>query len=160
MMGSGVEGGYRPDMSQTKAKAAEKETRRRPQIPESEFSISFSRSSGAGGQNVNKRDTKAEVRWHVGNSSVLTAEEKAMVRKVLAHKMVGEEIQLQCQDLRTQLQNKSICIKRIHELVWDAIIPEKERKETKISYGQKAARLDNKTREKRKKEERRRGYDE
>jgi ribosome-associated protein len=160
MMGSGVEGGYRPDMSQTKAKAAEKETLRRPQIPESEFSISFSRSSGAGGQNVNKRDTKAEVRWHVGNSSVLTPEEKVMVRKALAHKMVGEEIQLQCQDLRTQLQNKTICIKRIHELVWNAIIPEKERIETKMSRGQKAVRLDDKTREKRKKEERRRRTDE
>ncbi len=159
-MGSGVEGGYRPDMSQAKPKAVDKETRRRPQIPETEISVKFVLAGGPGGQNVNKRKTKAEMRWVISAANSITEDEKALVRKELAHKIVGDEILLTCRDHRTQLENKKACMDKLHELVWEAIIPETERKATKMSRGQQAARLDSKTRDKRKKEERRRGNDE
>ncbi|MEK9158424.1 MAG: peptide chain release factor-like protein, partial [Patescibacteria group bacterium] len=55
-------------------------TNRQSHIPESEFRVSFARSSGAGGQNVNKTSTKAIIHWSVGRSRVLSAEEKGRVR--------------------------------------------------------------------------------
>ncbi len=59
-------------------------------IPENELKITYARSGGAGGQNVNKRDTKAQLRWNILGSSVFTTEQKRILEQELQH-WVNEE---------------------------------------------------------------------
>ncbi|MDX5348965.1 MAG: aminoacyl-tRNA hydrolase [Hymenobacteraceae bacterium] len=98
----------------------------------SEFEFQASRSGGAGGQNVNKVNTKIELRFHVGNSVLLTEQQKQKIMEKLGNRITQEGyLQLVCQAERSQLQNKEHCIKKLYELIEQALAPEKKRKATK-----------------------------
>jgi ribosome-associated protein len=112
-----------------------------------EFQFNASRSGGAGGQNVNKVATKVELRFHVLNSNLLTQEEKLLILDKLANRITGDGyLQLICQDERSQLKNKELCIKRFYELLQLGLTKQKKRTASKPTKSSIKRRLDNKKR--------------
>lgn len=115
------------------------------QIPESEFIITFARSGGKGGQNVNKTSTKVILHWPVGQSAVLSDEEKARVRGKLANKINNEdELVVMSEEERFQPQNREIAIARLQELVAGALRVPKKRFPTRPTKGSKLRRIEGK----------------
>ncbi len=115
------------------------------QIPESEFIITFARSSGAGGQNVNKTSTKVIIHWPVGKSLVLSEEEKNRVREKLVNRINNEdELVIMSEEERSQPQNRELAIARLQELVEQAIFVPKKRRPTKPTRSSKLKRLESK----------------
>lgn len=110
-----------------------------------ELIFNASRSSGAGGQNVNKVNTKVELRFNVDESNLLTAEEKEIIKSKLKNRINNDGfLILSSQEERTQLKNKESVIIRFMELLNKALIPRKKRKPTKIPKAVKEKRLQNK----------------
>lgn len=99
----------------------------------SELHFKAVRSSGAGGQNVNKVSSKVVLTFDVKQSQALTDEEKELLQTNLASRLTTEFVLiLNCDEDRSQIKNKEIVIKRFLELVKKALIIPKERKATKI----------------------------
>ena len=91
------------------------------------------RSSGAGGQNVNKVSSKVVLSFDVKNSKVLDEEEKALLELNLASRLTNEQILiLNCDEDRSQLKNKEIVTKRFLSIIEQALHIPKIRKATKI----------------------------
>lgn len=101
---------------------------------EKEFQFKTSRSSGPGGQNVNKVETKVELLFAVYSSEVLTEEEKEILAKKAANKIDQEGIlHLTAQDKRSQIQNKELVVRKFYDLLRKAFEKKKIRKATKPS---------------------------
>ena len=99
----------------------------------SELSFKAVRSSGAGGQNVNKVSSKVVLSFNLQHSQALTDEEKFLVGTKLSSRLTTDAILiLNCDEDRSQLRNKEILIKRFLELIKNALLVPKERKPTKI----------------------------
>jgi ribosome-associated protein len=114
-------------------------------IPFSEFSIIVSRSSGPGGQHVNKTSSRVSLRWNIWESQALTKKEKNLLLIRLRSYVVGEgEILIHVESERSQLRNKEIAKERLVNLVKKALIPKKKRLATKPTLGSKVKRLANK----------------
>ena len=112
---------------------------------EDEFIFTASRSSGAGGQNVNKVSTKIELRFNVRESIVLTIEEKKIVLLKLGKRISNEGfLIIQSQTSRSQLMNKQDSIEKFYQLLNKALTSVKRRKKTRPSLSSKAKRLDSK----------------
>ena len=91
------------------------------------------RSSGAGGQNVNKVSSKVVLSFDLQNSKALSEEEKELILMKLSSRLTSENILiLNCDEDRSQLKNKAIVTKRFLELIKNALIVPKIRKATKI----------------------------
>ena len=91
------------------------------------------RSSGAGGQNVNKVSSKVVLSFDLQNSKALSEEEKELILVKLSSRLTSENILiLNCDEDRSQLKNKAIVTKRFLELIKNALIVPKVRKATKI----------------------------
>ena len=91
------------------------------------------RSSGAGGQNVNKVSSKVMLSFDVNQSLALTDEEKTLLKHKLASKLTNEQVLiLACDEDRSQLKNKTIVTKRFLELLKSSLVVPKKRKPTKI----------------------------
>lgn len=107
-----------------------------------ELTYKTSRSSGAGGQNVNKVETQVTVLWNVEASSFFSEDEKSMVKSKLANRINNEGIlQLTVSETRTQLQNKKLATEKVLLLVHKSLYIEKPRKATKPSRNQIEKRL-------------------
>ncbi|SEF74365.1 alternative ribosome rescue aminoacyl-tRNA hydrolase ArfB [Flavobacterium urumqiense] len=99
----------------------------------SELSFKAIRSSGAGGQNVNKVSSKVVLTFDLKNSQALTEEEKVRLETKLASRLTTDLVLiLNCDEDRSQFRNKEIVIKRFLELIKNALFIPKERKTTKI----------------------------
>ena len=128
--------------------------RNRDFLPELTFSAS--RSSGAGGQNVNKVNTKVELRFDIASSSILTEEEKNRLLTKLAKRLTQEGILIIIsQTERTQLKNKAQCLMKFYELLESALTVQKKRKPTKPTLASKAKKMENKKRQSERKASRR-----
>ena len=124
-----------------------------------ELSYKTSRSSGSGGQNVNKVETSVTVIWKVEDSTVFTESEKERILLKLKNKINAEGIlQTTVSESRTQLQNKKIATEKIQELVNKSLIVPKKRIATKPSRAKVEKRLESKKKLSEKKENRKFKY--
>jgi len=124
-----------------------------------ELSYKTSRSSGSGGQNVNKVETSVTVLWKLEDSTVFTESEKERILLKLKNKINAEGIlQTTVSESRTQLQNKKIATEKIQELVNKSLIVPKKRIATKPSRAKVEKRLESKKKLSEKKENRKFKY--
>ena len=99
----------------------------------SELKFKAVRSSGAGGQNVNKVSSKVVLSFDLPNSKALSEEEIALLEDKLALRLTNDKILiLNCDEDRSQLKNKEIVVKRFLQLLRENLIIPKERKATKV----------------------------
>ena len=99
----------------------------------SELNYKAVRSSGAGGQNVNKVSSKVVLSFDLKNSKALSDEEKLLLETNLASRLTTDLVLiLNCDEDRSQLKNKEIVTKRFLALVKNGLLVPKERKATKI----------------------------
>jgi len=108
----------------------------------SEFQFLTSRSSGPGGQNVNKVNSKVELRFDIRNSSLLTDDQKEILLAKLATKITSEGIlSVVSQRDRSQLANKEDAIEKLYLLISKALKPVIRRKKTKPTKSSVEKRL-------------------
>ena len=114
-------------------------------IPSRELKWRFSRSSGPGGQKVNKTNTRVEIIFNIEESKVLNDYQKKVLTKKLKTKLVNNSICLTVQEERNQLLNRQIAIKRISSVIRNSLKnSSKIRKATKPSKASQNRRLDSK----------------
>lgn len=115
-------------------------------VPENELEITTSRSGGAGGQHVNKTNSRITVRWNIATTTALTDEQKQRVLEKLRHRLTeNNELIIHHSSSRSQQQNKLLALKQLaHELQRALHVP-KKRTKTRISAATKEARLHKKS---------------
>ncbi|MDD2305917.1 MAG: alternative ribosome rescue aminoacyl-tRNA hydrolase ArfB [Prolixibacteraceae bacterium] len=107
-----------------------------------EFQFLTSRSSGPGGQNVNKVNSKVELRFDIQNSDLLSEDQKNILLVKLASKITSEGIlSVISQRDRSQLSNKEDAIEKLYLLIAKALTPVKPRKNTRPTKGSVERRL-------------------
>lgn len=112
-------------------------------LPELVFTTS--RSSGPGGQNVNKVNTKVTLKFDVMQSLALSPEQKELILKKIGSRLTKEGVLLiTAQDKRSQLQNKEEVLQKLDQLLIKIFTPKKQRKATKPSKAAKHARIKDK----------------
>jgi ribosome-associated protein len=110
-----------------------------------ELEFATSRSSGPGGQNVNKVNTKVTLRWNIQKSTHLTVEEKELLQQKLASRLTTDgTLLIIAQDKRSQLQNKEEALLKLEKMLKQAFAKRKKRKPSKPSKSSVQNRLDKK----------------
>ncbi|MBT9393087.1 aminoacyl-tRNA hydrolase [Hymenobacter sp. NST-14] len=112
-------------------------------LPELQFQTS--RSSGPGGQNVNKVESRVELRFRVADSQLLTDEQKQTLLEKLASRLTAEgELLVTAQEDRSQLRNRETALLKFHQLLTKTLHKPKARRPTKPSKGAVRQRLESK----------------
>ncbi len=114
-------------------------------IPADELEVSFSRSAGPGGQNVNKVNSKVTLRWSFGESQVLSPTAADRLRQLAGHRLnLDGSIQVTSQEHRDQPSNLQACTFKLQQMIIQALCPPKPRKATRPSAGSHRRRLQEK----------------
>jgi ribosome-associated protein len=125
-------------------------------IPRSELRFSFVRSSGPGGQNVNKVSSKAVLRWTVTKSPAIPDDVRGRLLSRYFHRVNDRgELVLTSQRYRDQARNVDDCLEKLRLLVLAVAAPPRPRKKTRPSPARKEERLRQKRATAEKKERRR-----
>ena len=124
----------------------------RVEIPDSELTFRYSRSSGPGGQNVNKVATKVTLLFPVIDSAALTDEQKSRLAQRLANRISRDGLlHVTSERHRTRSANQRDAVQRFAALVAEALTPPKTRHATRIPSSSKRRRLERKRRQSEKK---------
>jgi ribosome-associated protein len=108
----------------------------------SEFELATLRSSGPGGQHVNKTETKVEIRFNIVLSKLLTDTEKTLLLHKLAKKLAEDQIIIvTCQQTRSQLKNKTIALDKLNHILNQHLAPVIPRVPTRPTKESKEKRL-------------------
>jgi len=111
-------------------------------IPGGELSLAFSRSGGAGGQNVNKVSSKVELRWNPTTSAALSDEERAWLAHRLRSRLTSDgTLIVTSTATRDQIKNRDDATSKLALIVRAALDRPKPRKPTKVSKGAKRRRV-------------------
>ncbi len=131
----------------------------RIEIAFSEYRFIFSRSAGAGGQHVNKTNTKVTMYWNPLASENFSADFLTKFKQKYPQYVLDDgQIQITCQEHRSQKRNQEECIKKLHHLIEEVLKPVKPRKATKPKRSAILKRLDSKERNSKKKQLRSKNY--
>lgn len=126
------------------------------EIPLDEFSFSFARSGGPGGQNVNKVASKAVLRWPVAVSPSLPEDVRQRFIEKYGNKITVEgELVIAGQQFRDQRKNMDDCLARLKRMLDEVAVPDAPRIATQPSRGAKVRRVEAKQKQSRKKADRR-----
>ena len=108
------------------------------QIPLTEFEFTYARSSGPGGQNVNKVNSKAQLRWNVVASTSLPEEIKQRFLALYQSRITTEgDLLVVSQSSRDQPRNVEICLEKLRDMILPAVARPKTRRATRPSLGSK-----------------------
>ena len=115
------------------------------EIPTNEIQWRFSRSSGAGGQNVNKTDSRAEIIFNVSESKTLTQYQKHRISIQNEVKLINGSICIAVQDKRNQYQNRKLALSRLASTLRELLKPPpKKRRGTLPTRSSKKKRVESK----------------
>jgi ribosome-associated protein len=119
-------------------------------IPDGDYSLSFVRGSGPGGQNVNKVASAVQLRFDLAGTVVLADPVKARLRALAGRRLTDDgAILIIARNHRTQEQNRREAGERLGDLIRSALVPPKPRKATKPTRASRERRLESKTRQQR-----------
>ena len=112
-------------------------------IPSNEIKWRFSRSSGPGGQNVNKIESRVEIIFNLEDSKVLNDFQKAVLKINLKNKLVKNSLCLAVQEHRNQLLNRQLALMKLSSIIKDGLNkPLKFRKSTKPTKASQMKRVE------------------
>lgn len=111
-------------------------------VPDDELEVSFARSGGPGGQNVNKVNSKALLRWRFATSRVLSEPARARFLEAFGTRVtVDGDVVVQSDEHRDQAQNLASCEEKLAAMIRAALVVPKVRRKTKPTRGSKERRL-------------------
>ncbi len=126
------------------------------QIPLADIRLRFSRSSGPGGQNVNKVNSKVTAHWHVATSPHLPADVRARFLAKYPHRINSDgDLVIYSQRYRDQVRNREDCLEKLRQLILSVRVPPKRRRPTRPSRSSRERRLREKHQKSEKKRRRR-----
>jgi ribosome-associated protein len=129
-------------------------------IPDAEIEFSFARSSGPGGQNVNKVNSKAVLRWRARESRAIPLTVRPFLLARLAAQLSGDgDLILTCDEYRDQPRNREACLEKLRALLQRCLHRPKARKATAPSYSSKKRTEKSKRHNSDKKKQRRSGHE-
>src|SRR5688500_13039915 len=112
------------------------------EAPLAELDFAFARSSGPGGQHVNRAETKVELRWDVAQSPSLSDEQRQILQEQLASYISSDGIlRLTSDESRSQHRNRESVVQRLQALTGEALRPRRARHTTRPSRSARANRL-------------------
>jgi ribosome-associated protein len=130
-------------------------------IPDEELVLTFARSGGPGGQNVNKVASKAILHWDLAANTSLSEDVKARLRVQQAGRLTTEGVLvLQCQRFRDQPKNIEDCYAKVRDMVLQALRPPTPRRATRPTRASKRRRVEAKRKQSQRKAGRRRPTEE
>jgi ribosome-associated protein len=129
-------------------------------IPEYELYFSYSRSSGPGGQNVNKVNSKATMFWDYNNSPSVTDYVKRRLKSMFTN-LINEDglIVIISQESRSQKMNADLCVEKLYDMISRASVVPKVRKKSKPTRSSVEKRLTTKKRDGEIKKNRKKNYE-
>ncbi len=128
-------------------------------IPFSELRFSFSRSGGAGGQNVNKVNSKVVMNWDPSVSVCPPAVIKRFQQKFSQYVLADGTVQIMSQESRSQKENIDLCVRKLHDMLKAVARPPKLRRPTRPKRSAVLKRLDGKRKDSDKKRSRSKNYE-
>lgn len=129
-------------------------------IPATELGVSYARSAGPGGQNVNKVNSKAILRWRVVDSPSLPAAIRQRFLTRYATRVTNDgEVVISADEHREQPRNLTACYERLRAMIVSVVTPPRRRVKTRPSRGSVERRIESKQRNSQKKQGRRGGFD-
>lgn len=110
-------------------------------VRRNEISFQMSRSSGPGGQNVNKVNSKVTLRWSPARSGMNEGVKRRFFDRFGTRLTTGGELLIHCDESRDQGRNKEICLTRLEEMIRSVLRPPKKRRPTKPGKAAKERRI-------------------